>query len=48
MIFRIYDEPQIGKNCYVWLADESFYMHKTTMAFGDAEKVLEDMVKAAE
>jgi NAD/NADP transhydrogenase beta subunit len=28
--------------------DELFYMDKTMMVFGDAKKVIEDMVKAVE
>jgi len=30
------------------LAHELFYMDKTMMVFGDAKKVIEDMVKAVE
>jgi NAD(P) transhydrogenase subunit beta len=33
---------------YAGLANELFYMDKTMMVFGDAKKVIEDMVKAVE
>jgi NAD/NADP transhydrogenase beta subunit len=33
---------------YAGLDIELFYMYKTMMVFGDAKKVIEDMVKAVE
>jgi NAD(P) transhydrogenase subunit beta len=33
---------------YAGLDDDLFYMDKTMMVFGDAKKVIEDMVKAVE
>jgi NAD(P) transhydrogenase subunit beta len=34
--------------CFAGLDNELFYMDKTMMVFGDAKKVIEDMVKAVE
>ena len=37
-----------GTAGYAGLDNETFYMDKTMMVFGDAMKVVEDMVKAIE
>ena len=37
-----------GTAVYAGLDNELFYMDKTMMVFGDAKKVVEDMVKAIE
>jgi NAD/NADP transhydrogenase beta subunit len=34
--------------CFTDLSSELFYLDKTMMVFGDAKKVVEDMVKAVE
>jgi len=38
--------PQVS--VFTGLDNELFYMDKTMMVFGDAKKVIEDMVKAVE
>jgi NAD/NADP transhydrogenase beta subunit len=38
--------PQVS--FFTGLDSELFYMDKTMMVFGDAKKVIEDMVKAVE
>jgi NAD/NADP transhydrogenase beta subunit len=38
--------PQVS--FFVGLDNELFYMDKTMMVFGDAKKVIEDMVKAVD
>jgi NAD/NADP transhydrogenase beta subunit len=46
-LFFITNKPRSHAR-HAFLDNELFYMDKTMMVFGDAKKVIEDMVKAVE